>query len=269
MASPTSRCAILLLSLLSLLFADTAALRLGAAASHPRRARLYLSLPRELLALNVIPAAVAEAESTAENWAALRECFPTEAEALAAVEKNPATLLPYGFDSENRAENIRGSYGVLQDVLESEAEVQEVLVKNPGVLGCIPRQLAKASADDIKRAASVANGFDAVLGPAKRFLNNLPGWDESANEGPLAAIEKGLNDARADIGEDLARARGGGEEEELALPELTIEGVGTFLYDAEGEAVGVEHALFTEDGEPWGVYDPETGEAQEAEFVDE
>ena len=56
---------------------------------------------------------------------------------------------------------------------------------------------------------------------------------------------------------------------ELALPELTIEGVGTFLYDAEGEAVGVEHALFTEDGEPWGVYDPETGEAQEAEFVDE
>ena len=179
MASPTSRCAILL----SLLFADTAALRLGAAASRPRRVRLYLSLPRELLALNVIPAAVAEAESTAENWAALRECFPTEAEALAAVEKNPATLLPYGFDSENRAENIRGSYGVLQDVLESEAEVQEVLVKNPGVLGCIPRQLAKASADDIKRAASVANGFDAVLGPAKRFLNNLPGWDESANEG--------------------------------------------------------------------------------------
>ena len=120
----------------------------------------------------MIPAAVAEAESTVENWAALRECFPTEAEALAAVEKNPATLLPYGFDSENRAENIRGSYGVLQDVLESEAEVQEVLVKNPGVLGCIPRQLAKASADDIKRAASVANGFDAVLGPAKRFLNN-------------------------------------------------------------------------------------------------
>ena len=42
-----------------------------------------------------------------------------------------------------------------------EAEVQEVLVKNPGVLGCIPRQLAKASADAIKRAASVANGFDA------------------------------------------------------------------------------------------------------------
>ena len=70
MASPTSRCAILL----SLLFADTAALRLGAAASRPRRVRLYLSLPRELLALNVIPAAVAEAESTAENWAALREC---------------------------------------------------------------------------------------------------------------------------------------------------------------------------------------------------
>ena len=64
-------------------------------------------------------------------------------------------------------------------------------------------------------------------------------------------IEKGLNDARADIGEDLARARGDGEEEELALPEMTIEGVGTFLYDAAGEAVGVEHALFTEDGEPW------------------
>ena len=108
-----------------------------------------------------------------------------------------------------------------------------------------------------------------MLGPAKRFLNKLPGWDESANEGPLAAIEKGLNDARADIGEDLARARGGDDEEELALPEMTVEGVGTFLYDAAGEAVGVEHALFTEDGEPWGVYDPETGEAQEAEFVDE
>ena len=111
----------------------------------------------ELLALNVIPAAVAEAESTAENWAALRECFPTEAEALAAVEKNPATLLPYRFDSENRAENIRGSYGVLQDVLESEAEVQEVLVKNPGVLGCIERTTSSAppaSNGDARRSAS-------------------------------------------------------------------------------------------------------------------
>ena len=43
-------------------------------------------------------------------------------------------------------------------------------------------------------------------------------------------------------------------------PEVTIDGVG-YLYDFRGEYLGVEHTLFTLDGEPVGVWNPETGEA--------
>ena len=72
---------------------------------------------------------------------------------MEAVRLNPAVVLPYGFDAWNRAENIAGSYKVLQELLDNEAEVQEIIRKNPGVLGCVPKQLRNATAANIRIAA--------------------------------------------------------------------------------------------------------------------
>ena len=107
------------------------------------------------------------------NWKAVLSCFPTEEAALEAVKSNSALIVPYGYDAGNRASNIVGSYQVLQDKLDDEAEVLEVITKNPGVLGCVPSALEAASARDIRLGAGFAKGVDTVLGPAKRFLSSL------------------------------------------------------------------------------------------------
>ena len=62
-----------------------------------------------------------------------RHDFPTLQEALLAIRKNPAIMLPYL----NCAENVRGSYKVIVDFCGKE-DAEEILRKNPGVLGCIP-----------------------------------------------------------------------------------------------------------------------------------
>lgn len=59
-----------------------------------------------------------------------------------------------------------------------------------------------------------------------------------------------------------------GEDQLVELPSLMVGGT-EYLYDEDGEYFGVKHVLFTMDGEPWGVYDPVTRSAEEAEFVDE
>ena len=46
-------------------------------------------------------------------WAALRSCFGSEAEAIAAASRNTGTILPYL----NAPSNIYGSYKVLVDML--------------------------------------------------------------------------------------------------------------------------------------------------------
>jgi len=174
------------------------------------------------------------------NWRTMLACYDSEQAALDAVRLNPAVILPYGFDAWNRAQNIAGSYKVLQELLDSEAEVQQIIRQNPGVLGCVPKQLANATASNIRLAAGFASAADTVLGPAKRFLSALPGWDESSV-----------------VRED--------EEEELALPEMNVDGK-SYLYDAAGDFMGIEHLVLTLDGVPFGTFDPETDEVEECEF---
>ena len=55
----------------------------------------------------------------------------------------------------------------------------------------------------------------------------------------------------------------------VELPTILVDDQ-EYFYDEYGqiEEYGVEHALFTLDGEPWGVYDPVTRVAEEADFVD-
>ena len=43
----------------------------------------------------------------------------------------------------------------------------------------------------------------------------------------------------------------------------------THLYDFDGRSIGIEHLLFTEEGEPVAVWNPENGEVEEVEIVDE
>ena len=91
---------------------------------------------------------------------------------MEAVKLSAAVILPYGFDAANRATNIAGSYAVLCEMLDDEADVLDVITKNPGVLGCTPKGLQSSKAGDIRRAAGFAAGFSSVLGPARDFLKS-------------------------------------------------------------------------------------------------
>ena len=51
------------------------------------------------------------------------------------------------------------------------------------------------------------------------------------------------------------------EDDEFELPVLTVDGQ-DFLYDVDGEYDGTQNLLFSMDGEPYGVYDPETKTAR-------
>ena len=53
-------------------------------------------------------------------WGALREVYPTEAAAIAAVKKNSAVALPYL----NRPMNIVGSWQVLKEFMSQEEALQ-------------------------------------------------------------------------------------------------------------------------------------------------
>ena len=196
-----------------------------------------------------------------ENWDAMKACYASEDAAIAAAVKLAAVILPYGPGAERRVEYIEGCYEVLQDLLDSEEEVQEILTKNPGVLGINPAQLAKASADDVRRAASIADGVDNVLRPARAFFQGLSWWDEGL-ERPTVWFQEAEKLAEEDDEDEDDE-----DDEDFVLPELMVDGV-AYLYDESGEYNGIPHVLFTLDGVPWGVYDPETKTKEEVEFVE-
>jgi len=202
-----------------------------------------MRMPEELVSL--LPVAVRRTPeyraAAEENWEAFRLCFDAEPAALDAARRCLAVILPYGFDAPRRAANIAGSYAVLREMLSDEAEVRAVIAKNPGVLGCQPQGLRASDAATIRRAASVASGVSQLLAPARGFLLGTTWWDEDKSKE---------------------------EAEVLQLPELVVEGR-AFLYDKYGEYNGVEHLLLTEEGEPWGVWDPEAEVAEECEFEEE
>ena len=214
----------------------------------------------------------------------LPACYPEDA-ALDAAANGLAVILPYGADSPvsgflemdmavDRSENIAGSYKVLADKLETEQEVLDVITKNPGVLGCIPEQLEGASADDIRRAASFAGGINSFLSPARSFLQSTSWWDEGK------AKMKEKREAAATAGDDddeepwdpLFVGPVGTEDEDededsLYFPEIVFDGV-SYLYDLKGRYNGIEHVLLTMEGEPFGVWNPDTREPEECEFLD-
>ena len=97
-------------------------------------------------------------------WAALSECYASDAEAIAAAKRYPALVLPYM----NSPGNILGSFKVLCELLGRDG-AREVCIKNPGVLGNDPVKLSLCSAKDIQDSAAVREWIDTKLPFGLRF----------------------------------------------------------------------------------------------------
>lgn len=113
-------------------------------------------------------------ENTEALWAALRSCFSSEDEAIAAATRNTGTILPYL----NSPSNIYGNYDVLVDMLGREG-ARDVCAKNPGILQCNPKILAREDPDALVRAANQVDWFETgVLGslppPVRQNLVRAP-----------------------------------------------------------------------------------------------
>jgi len=234
---------------------------------HRVRSSPAMRMPDAVRAL--LPAGVREHaifnQAADANWEAIRACYPSEEAALEAIKECTAIILPYGADSMvsgfyelgmavDRSDKIAGSYEVLQSKLDSEAEVLEIVTKNPGVLGCQPTGLETASADDIRRGASLVSGANTFFGPARRFVQSASWWDEGlgkTQEPSPAATEEDDPDAPP-----------------MELPEIVLDGV-SYMYDFKGSFMGIQHLLLDDEGEAVAVWDPETEEVQELQFVEE
>jgi len=114
-----------------------------------------LELPQEV---DAMLSADTDRKNTKALWAALRSCFKTEKEAIAAASRNTGTILPYL----NSPSNIYGSFDVLVEMLGKEGAV-DVCSKNPGILQCNPKILARESADSIVNAANQVDFFEREL----------------------------------------------------------------------------------------------------------
>lgn len=77
-------------------------------------------------------------------WNTFKQCYPTEALAVAALEKNTAVLTP----QLNSPTKIIGTYELLLERF-GEEEALVVITKNPGILCCTPQSLSSQSNDDI------------------------------------------------------------------------------------------------------------------------
>ena len=107
-------------------------------------------------------AALNDRASTTSLWKAVRECYPTEADAVAAVKRNPALCLPWACS----VSNIKGSYAYIVEVCGKD-DALTVITNNPGALGNDPTRLRKtSSAAEIIGAAKVA----ATVGALKSLV---------------------------------------------------------------------------------------------------
>ena len=97
-------------------------------------------------------------------WAALRECYATDDDAIAAAKRYPSLVLPYM----NSPSNIAGCYSVLVDLLGREG-ARGVCIQNPAVLGNDPSSLQRCTAKDIQDSADLREFIDLRLPFGLRF----------------------------------------------------------------------------------------------------
>uniref|UniRef100_A0A7S3ES52 Uncharacterized protein n=1 Tax=Haptolina ericina TaxID=156174 RepID=A0A7S3ES52_9EUKA len=92
-------------------------------------------------------------------WKEFRKCFPSEALAEAAAERNSAVFNPQ-FNSPTK---IKGTWAQLKKRFGPKKAL-EVIQMNPGVLICSPRSLEKESNESILKAAQFVEKLDANKG---------------------------------------------------------------------------------------------------------
>ena len=254
-------------------------------ADAPRARAADVAMRLNQAIIDLLPAEVRNnaifAQAAEVNWDAFSACYPSEEAGIAAVTENMAVILPYGADSQSagfyelgqavdRSKKIAGSFEVLRAKPDNdEAAVLEVITKNPGVLGCTPEQLDKASAEEIRRTAGFASGVSSALKGARTFLQGTDWWDEGAAKaregGGAKSEDKPMSFNPFGFGGGDAAEE---EEAELELPTITVEGE-EYMYDLKGEFNGIEHVMLNMEGVPVGVWNPESFEFEEVEFVDE
>jgi hypothetical protein len=136
-----------------------------------RRARVVArfggGLPAEVEAL-LPSSALAQRSTVAEQWRALRACYPSDAAAVAALGKAPALCYPWACSPST----IRGSYAVIVEACGKEAAL-DVITKNPGALGNDPTRLRRSSASEIEGAAAAAAAIGGLFGALRAALPAL------------------------------------------------------------------------------------------------
>ena len=106
----------------------------------------------------ILPAsALRDRKAVAPLWKAVRQCYPSEEAAVAALAKNPALCYSWACS----VGTIKGSYAVLVEICGKEAAL-DVITKNPGALGNDPKRLQLSTAPEIVGAANVAAAFGAL-----------------------------------------------------------------------------------------------------------
>ena len=115
-------------------------------------------------------------------WAALRECYATDADAIAAAKRYPSLVLPYM----NSPSNIAGCFSVLSDLL-GEPAARGVCIQNPAVLRNDPSSLQRCTAKDIQDSAALREFIDL------RLLFGLRFWAGAFAAAAVAGIAAALS----------------------------------------------------------------------------
>ena len=125
----------------------------------PPRMLASRRLPMRVEAL--LPAvALEDSAAVVPLWRAVRKCYPSDDEAIAALQLNRGLLLPWATSPQS----IEGNYRVLVEKLGKTGTL-DVLSKNPGVLAGSPARLRLSGASEIQSVANTAAALGSLRGP--------------------------------------------------------------------------------------------------------
>jgi hypothetical protein len=117
-------------------------------------------------------------EETLILWNTFKQCYATEADAEAAVNKNSMTVNP----SMNSPSKISGTFALLKERFGLD-EARRIIMANPGILTCTRQAVEKQTDDDILKATEFVTLVDKNKGLVKILVGSsffaffpLVGW---------------------------------------------------------------------------------------------
>ena len=140
---------------------------LSVPARRPVAVRMMAKLPARVDAL-VDPQV--DRPATAPIWAAFRKVYRTEDDAVAALERNGAVILPFI----NTPENIRVSWKAIQDKFDAD-EAYDIVTRNPGILANRPGDLENSSVGAIRGSMALVTALDGVPEQIRFAIPTLTG----------------------------------------------------------------------------------------------